>query len=862
MTYGLTAAEQPINKVFSGDYQFIVPNYQRPYSWEPEQALRLIDDLESALETGESALPYFLGSVVLVKDRNDRDADVIDGQQRLTTLTIIFAVMRHLHLSAEVDHALTGLIEQRGDVLARLKRRPRLDLRERDRDFFRNYVQVDESLDALLALDERSLKTDAQRNIQRNAAALVRRMADWSQEKIQDFAALLTSDTFLVIVQTENLKSAHRIFSVMNSRGLDLSPADIFKSDVIGAVESPRQDDYAKRWEDAEELVGRRSFEELFLHVRMIFAKVRGQKALLEEFRPQVLDKYLPDRAMEFVDDVLVPYTDALRVVDNASYTATANAAAVNEVLERLSRLENNDWKPVALWAVRHLTHDSTRLLEHLTALERLAVSLELRRAYSTPRAMRYGEVLKRLEDGMGAASMAVSETERREAMAALRGAVYGAPYSRLVLRRLNELLASARLSFDHAVLTIEHVLPQSPREESEWRRSFTDEQRDYWVHRLGNLVLLDRRKNSEAQNFDFAEKKRRYFTSRSGVTPFPITITVLQDTEWTPEVVEKKQADYVARLGDAWDLRFAEDGTDLASLQVDPLPLVNDAPPRSSRRPLLAELIDDGLLTAGDTLTWPRPMLSITHEAVLTPSGALRLEDGREFGSPSGAAESLAEGGINGWLAWRIADGRTLDELVAEREGRDPASVAGDDSEVSLRWALVDEITAAIPPGSWTSYQALAEAVGSHQVPIGQRMARHNGPNYWRVLRGDGTISPGFRWGEGSPHDGQPPISVLRDEGVAFSSGQADRSQFLDSEALLSLVDLDDEEVPDRNEYVSIHELAQSLGLDAKGLRTRLRRDDATERWREAAWTGTGWRFSQGVAERIRARYGTGRES
>ncbi len=65
------------------------------------------------------------------------------------------------------------------------------------------------------------------------------------------------------MVSTPDLASAHRIFSVMNARGLDLSPADVLKSDVIGQIRDDWREDYARKWEDAEEDLGRAEFASL-----------------------------------------------------------------------------------------------------------------------------------------------------------------------------------------------------------------------------------------------------------------------------------------------------------------------------------------------------------------------------------------------------------------------------------------------------------------------------------------------------------------------------------------------------------------------------------------------------------------------
>lgn len=849
----ISAAEKPVAKVFNGDYQFEIPDYQRPYAWTKEEALKLVDDLEATLDGGREAVPYFLGSLVLVRDSGSKASQVIDGQQRLTTLTLIFAVMRHLHLDDKVDASLTKLIEQEGDLLAREEAMPRLRLRKRDREFFRRQVQEPGTLDGLLALNEHALDTDAKRNLVRNARALVERLSSWSQQRIQEFATLLMLDTYLVIVETQNMLSAHRIFSVMNSRGLDLSPADIFKSDVIGAIPVNRQEEYAEKWENAEELVGRRAFEDLFLHMRMIVAKVRATKALLEEFRTQVLEgqQWLPARATAFVDDMLGPYATALSTVDNADYASASGADVVNRVLRRLGRYENNDWKPVALWLVRHLLDEPGSLATHLGALDRLAASMVLRRTYSTPRAQRYGAVLRDLEAGEGIAAFELSDNERREAMSVLRGPIYEQPEVRkLALLRLNELLASTEVQFEHAVMTVEHVLPQTPKGDSLWMEIFDEVARERWTHRLGNLVLLDRKKNAEAQNFEFDVKKDRYFRSRSGVAAFPITTTVLATPGWTPEVVAERQRAYVRRLAEAWGIDHTTEGDDLVEIAAEELVPTRSVGRRSADtrpRPKLSELLAAGAIAAGERVVWDRPQLGNRHEAVVEADGSLRLTDGRSFPTPSGAASAIIDASANGWMVWRTAEGSSLGELLAEHN-EDPRIV----NEVSERWQLMDDITAAIPAGAWTSYGDLAVAIGTHPRPVGTRIATNTGPNFWRVLRGDGTVAEGFAWGVGSEHEGRGQVDVLASEGVPILGGAADPVQRLDANALRALVGLDEVESAERDGRV-VEALAAEFGVSSKTFRWWLRRDG----WAEHAKRNGRW-VLEPIADELRARYGT----
>lgn len=556
----LDAGEVSLNNVFSADYDFIIPDYQRPYAWGTEQALQLLDDLDGALDRDEDE-PYFLGSIVLVKERGVRQAEVIDGQQRLTTLTILFSVLRDLASDVSLADELRELVLEPGRRLSGTKPKPRLQLRKRDAEFFRRWVQEPGRLAELVTLPDDALRTDTQRAIRDNAAALHSRLAVWEDQRREELATMMGSRTFLVVVSTPNLSSAHRIFSVMNARGLDLSASDIFKADIIGRVDDELRAEYADKWENEEEDLGRDNFADLFLHIRMIVAKVRARRELLKEFPEQVLNEYLPGRAAEFVDTVLLPYSDAYEILLDRKYASGPGSDEVNLWLQRLSQLDNNDWRPPALWALRHHGTDPAFLAEFLRRLERLAASMLLRRVYATPRSQRYGELLRQLDDdgrGLDAPAFRLDEAERADTVSRLRGDLHlVGPVRRYVLPRLDELLANRPgVTYHHNRITVEHVLPQNPRSDSEWRSVFTDDQRAEWTHKLANLVLLNRAKNSEAQNFDFAKKKAKYFTSSSGVATFALTTQVISHDKWTPDTLEERQEQLVAKLVDEWRLQ------------------------------------------------------------------------------------------------------------------------------------------------------------------------------------------------------------------------------------------------------------------------------------------------------------------
>ena len=117
--------------------------------------------------------------------------------------------------------------------------------------------------------------------------------------------------------------------------------------------------------------------------------------------------------------------------------------------------------------------------------------------------------------------------------------------------------------------------------------------------------------------------------------------------------------------------------------------------------------------------------------------------------------------------------------------------------SSVAARWDLLDQALAELPAGSWTSYGDVAALIGSHPVPVGERLANHVVPNAHRVLRVDGTVSSGFRWVD--PSMDVDPVKLLQSEGVEFDDhDRANPNQRITTDDLAQLLSIEiDEPVP-----------------------------------------------------------------
>lgn len=560
MSSTLTAHEKKIGQIFSDEFEFNIPGYQRPYAWTTQQAGDLLDDLLSFMRSQPIPIadmsPYFLGSVVLIKSDALPTADVVDGQQRLTTLTLLLSTLR-AHLPDQRANEITPLIYQAGSIISGTQDRFRLLLRARDREFFQDHVQREAGIERLMA--NTSVLSDSQSRIRENAKLFHEKFSEVNADELISLAQFIVTRCFLVVVSTPDLDAAYRIFSVMNSRGLDLSATDILKADIIGGIPENERDTYTQKWEEIEESLGRESFGDLFGHIRMIYRKAKPQGTLLREFQEHVAALYKPK---EIIVDIIAPFAAIYDDLLNSSYTSTGQAELVNHHLSWLNRLEFSDWMPPALaFAIKH-KHDAEKMQGFFSALERLAYAMLIMRLGVNDRIDRFSRLTKEIEASSDladtASALELSSEERAKVLSTLDGPIYDTLSARArtsIILRLDDLLSGGGATYAYPTITVEHVLPQTPSAGSLWYDWFPDEDvRKGWTHRLGNLALLTRKKNSSASNYDFERKKSAYFTN-GGISPFPLTTQVLQHSEWNTSVVEARQSTLLATLKAHWRL-------------------------------------------------------------------------------------------------------------------------------------------------------------------------------------------------------------------------------------------------------------------------------------------------------------------
>ncbi|WP_231996619.1 DUF262 domain-containing protein [Helicobacter cinaedi] len=207
--------ESTLEGFFQGEKQFFIPVYQRAYSWEEPQWKIFLEDLEEATK-GENH--YFFGNVLLEKDGNNR-LDIIDGQQRLTTIIIFVRCLVNVLDSKGYDKEQLEYIKQ--DYLENRKK-PKLNALEYDRDYF---------YDVIIANSDNKHKpqTPSQKRILEAKKFFTKELKSKEITQLEEILKAMQKAQ-IIKLEFDNKKDSVLMFELQNNRGKDLTNMEKLKS--------------------------------------------------------------------------------------------------------------------------------------------------------------------------------------------------------------------------------------------------------------------------------------------------------------------------------------------------------------------------------------------------------------------------------------------------------------------------------------------------------------------------------------------------------------------------------------------------------------------------------------------------------
>jgi uncharacterized protein with ParB-like and HNH nuclease domain len=551
---------------------FRIPEYQRPYIWSKDEITELLDDLIFA-QTEKPDQEYFLGSFVFQAKKANasqgqefNENDLLDGQQRMTTLLMLFACIRDLSDSDKVRPSCQKAIFQAGDEIDGIPERTRIvfAIRQAVQDFVDEFVKVNGGTNREKDLEQIATSSD-DRSIPNMARAILemrRYLTDPDRQiSLEDFVKFLRNRVLLIFVATEDLDDAFRLFTILNDRGVPLRNSDILKSLNLGALEKDSDKTrYAKLWEEAEGELGD-DFDRFLNYLRTILVKEKARLNLLQEFEDKIYDPKEKDKATGKKKTALLKKgKDTFQLVERylkhygvllggSNYDDVGGTFRFDNLVKvMLTGLPSTDWIPPLLCYFDKFKYD--QLLEFLTQLDNKFSADWIAQYSPTDRIENMNQVIKVIESAADTKTVLADACFTLDAdgfTRAVEASVYGRRFTRYLLIKLDYIYQDQAHRIALESLSVEHVLPQNPTDESQWKKHFTDQQRAEWTDRLGNLVLISTAKNSSQGRSDYPDKKTKYFAKK--ISTCPNSLRVLQNAKWTLKELELNHNEVLGKL-------------------------------------------------------------------------------------------------------------------------------------------------------------------------------------------------------------------------------------------------------------------------------------------------------------------------
>lgn len=690
-------------QLFNLPQHFVIPLFQRPYVWkEGEQWEPLWKDIRriAELRIAEPHLnaTHFLGAVVIqsheAQSKRLTTWNVIDGQQRLTTLQILADAT--CALLAQADQArLAGQLERltHNDEIYVEEGDSRLKVRHRNKD----QAAFDEVMSAEPPVDHADLAC-ADSQIVAAHAYFSTVVAQWlgSPEaddyavKTKELTDVLLDGLQLVSIELEASENSQEIFETLNARGTPLTAADLVRNFVFQRLEAEGGDTtkaYREDWPfetkfwTKEVSVGRNFVSRSSLFLNQWLVARTG-----EEISPQAtftrFKSYVELEAGHKMADLLPVIKKQAQQYEAWTEAAARPGGSLDAAEMAVYRMQAGGvevLKPLLIWLHepgRDLSQDA--IAKIIRAAESWVVRRQLLRLSGSDLGRIVADVIAANSTGPAGelderitghlARLNVTSTYWPGDEEIRRTLATEAAYSRFPRGRLRMVLEAIEDNFraetgqpqiERKGYPIEHLLPRSWKDT--WPVGTPEEadDRQARVHRLGNLTLLTKSLNSKVSNGPWAAK-RSALQDHNTIT---LTGRVIKRTEhepWAEALIDERTEELIDRLLRVWPVPEGHHGK-----VVDPQTKAGDWVE-------LKHLIEAGLLAPGDKLVATHRDFKGT-EATLTADGAIEL-DGKRYTSPSAAGHSLRKRATNGWYFWAVADGRRLRDVRTEFQNSMPA--------------------------------------------------------------------------------------------------------------------------------------------------------------------------------------------
>lgn len=683
--------------LFGQAQRFEIPIFQRRYVWTERSqwaplwadvvrlATRVIDG------RGEGTRPHFLGAIVLQQVPTSPSQlarrEVIDGQQRLTTLQILFdAVSAACQTIQQVQAAenLRELIENPERRRTGPEDRFKLLPSNRDRGAYLEVMAAEPPVAYGSLQHKDDLLVGAHRYFATEALNFLRLGPESEQASRANALEVALSRMFMIVsINLDANENAQEIFETLNSRGARLSSVDLIKNYILQAVErsgEPVEKAYEEHWSLFEQpfweaQVGstRRSFTraEVFFAQFLVsrLGRVVPTEAVFRDFREY------SDASGLTPFDLLIQICELAHRYQAKMERAVAEEGSLDPIEEYLYRMQAMSLEAATPLVLQILDNYPSPIppeegIGALRHVESWLVRRALMQLTSKNMNQLIPDVVKRISEANRVNASSVIETmlqsfefetnywpdDSQLAAHLATAAIYrrlSSPRRRMLLEAIEDALrgfsngsnSGAEQRCPRGRLSVEHLIPQ--KWEPSWpvATEVEREERRARIDRLGNLTLLTQKLNSSVSNGPWlgAVGKQVALHAQS-VLKLNAQLATFGAIDWTHESVDARTSSLTKVVCQIWPVPVGH------KVEIR----VERSDDRGSLTVTLLDLVSAGYLSVGDVLH-PDPSAHRQRWAKITDQGRVRLDNGDEFSSPSGAGRHIIQRACAGWHFWKV---------------------------------------------------------------------------------------------------------------------------------------------------------------------------------------------------------------
>jgi Protein of unknown function DUF262/Protein of unknown function (DUF1524) len=527
-----------------------VPDYQRSYAWEERHVRDLLQDLAAALQQGEPE--YFLGSIVTTKSATG-EIQVVDGQQRLATTTILIAAIRdYFYGTGDRDRA--SQLETKFLVSPDLRtqeRRPRLRLNLTDHDFFQKVVLSlpDVSERAAQPSRESHRRLAAAAGLAKGHVASLVNTTNQPSELLITWVEYLDAKARVIWFEVPDDANAFTIFETLNDRGLELAISDLLKNYLFQRA-GDRLREVQQNWTEMMAVLEAAQDERTVVtYLRHLWSSRHGhtrEKDLYKAIKTGVTSK---QGAVDFSADLTLNARTYAAILNTNHELWNMYGVTARAHMGTIALLGMVQIRPLLLAVFSKFT--PTDVTKSLGLMVSWGVRFLIGGAVGSGTLEKYySDQAKRVNDGqlrssadLAGSMRSVVPTDVQFEQAFLDATVSKAALARFYLRALEESERGGSPPFipnpAEEIVNLEHVLPEKPS--PNWEVS--DEMLRTYRRRLGNLALLGSQENNDLADLPFPEKRAVY-----AISEFRLTKMIADNTIWRAEEIEQRQR-YLAGL-------------------------------------------------------------------------------------------------------------------------------------------------------------------------------------------------------------------------------------------------------------------------------------------------------------------------